>query len=149
MHKAIFCILALLGGGFIAMQAPVNAQLAAGLKNPIVATTISFFVGFVCLLAVTLALRAPLPASGMFGTVPTYAWFLGGLLGAVFVGLNLYLVPTMGVAALMGLVITGQLIVSVLLDHFGLFGLSVHSINVGRVFGLTLLTGGAALVLRF
>jgi transporter family-2 protein len=55
----------------------------------------------------------------------------------------------MGVAALMGLVITGQLIVSVLLDHFGLFGLSAHSINVGRVFGLTLLTGGAALVLRF
>jgi uncharacterized membrane protein YdcZ (DUF606 family) len=30
MHKTIYCILALVGGGFIAMQAPVNAQLAGG-----------------------------------------------------------------------------------------------------------------------
>lgn len=149
MHKAILGILALVGGGFIDMQAPINAQLASGLKNPMAAAAISFFVGFVFLLAVTLALRIPLPASGALGAIPGYAWFAGGLLGAVFVGLNLYIVPKLGVAALMGLVITGQLIASVLVDHFGLFGLSVHSINMGRIFGVILLAGGAALVLRF
>jgi bacterial/archaeal transporter family-2 protein len=98
---------------------------------------------------VTLAFRVPLPAVGALKGIPIYAWFLGGMLGAVFVALNLYIVAKRGVAALIGLVITGQLLASVLIDHFGQFGLSVHSVNRGRVLGVILLAAGAGLVLRF
>jgi transporter family-2 protein len=149
MPKMILCSLALLGGICVAMQAPINAQLAAGLRSPITAAGISFLTGFLFLLGVSLAVRAPLPETGAISAVPTYAWFAGGALGAVFVGLNLYIVPQLGVATLISLAITGQLVASVALDHFGLFGLPIHPFNLARALGIVLLILGGALVMRF
>jgi len=75
MSKAILGMLALVGGICIAVQAPVNAQLASGFKNPIAAASTSFFVGFAFLVLVTLAFRVPLPAVGALKGIPSMPGF--------------------------------------------------------------------------
>ena len=46
------------------------------------------------------------------------------------------------------LIIAGQLVAGVLIDHFGWVGFAVHSINAWRVLGIALIMGGVWLVLK-
>jgi transporter family-2 protein len=46
-------------------------------------------------------------------------------------------------------VVTGQLICSVVLDHFGLLGFELHAVNAGRAVGCLLLLAGFALIWKF
>ena len=56
--------------------------------------------------------------------------------------------PKIGVAAAIGLVITGNLVVAAAIDRFGWFGVTPIPLDWPRVVGILLLAGGAALVLR-
>lgn len=66
----------------------------------------------------------------------------------LFVGASIVLGPRIGAVALVGWVIAGQLLMSVVLDHFGLAGFAVHPVSTLRVLGVVLLIAGAALVVR-
>ena len=55
----------------------------------------------------------------------------------------------LGAATLTAAVVTGQLVCSVVLDHFGLLGFEVHPVNAGRVIGCVLLLGGTWLIWKF
>jgi transporter family-2 protein len=57
--------------------------------------------------------------------------------------------PRLGATGYLGCVITGQLIASVLIDHFGWVGFPVHTASPGRIIGAILLFGSVALVLRY
>jgi bacterial/archaeal transporter family-2 protein len=48
-----------------------------------------------------------------------------------------------------GLTITANILMSLAIDHFGLFGIEVHSLNLWRALGAGLLVAGIALVARF
>jgi transporter family-2 protein len=74
--------------------------------------------------------------------------FSGGILGAVFVTVALYTVPYLGVAALVALLIAGQLIASATLDHFGVLSESANPITFQKLFGLALLGLGAFITLK-
>jgi transporter family-2 protein len=79
--------------------------------------------------------------------VPPHLFF-GGVLGALFVGSSVFFIPKMGATSMIAAYITGQLIGSVLMDHFGLFGLSVFPITLTRLAGLFLLFVGLFLVIK-
>jgi len=55
----------------------------------------------------------------------------------------------LGAATLTALVVTGQLVCSVALDHFGVLGFTEHGLSVGRVGGCLLLIAGFILISRF
>ena len=76
------------------------------------------------------------------------AW-LGGVLGAAYAVAVVMLARPLGAATLTALVVTGQLVCSVVLDHFGLLGFELHAASVGRVIGCALLVVGIALIWRF
>ena len=140
-------LLGVVVGGFLAVQAPVNAELSRNLGMPVAAAGISFFVGAVVLGLITLVMVTTQTAPPLnWRAPPLWMFLLGGFLGASFVTCNILLVPRLGAASLMAFLITGQLIAGLLVDRFGAFGLAVREITMGRIAGVILLLAGALLV---
>jgi transporter family-2 protein len=81
----------------------------------------------------------------MVAEVPWWAWS-GGLFGGAFILLAILLLPTLGAATLFALVIAGQVLAAITLDHFGALGLTPHPISTARLAGAVLLIAGVALM---
>lgn len=139
-------LIALLAGGFIALQAPINAEAAARLGHPLTAATMSFCVGTVALIVLTALFARNDTHLEAFKSMPLYMLLGGGLLGAVYVTVNLMLAPHIGVAAVMALGIAGQLFTALLVDRLGLFALMERGLTFGRVSGALLVLVGALMV---
>jgi len=133
-------ILAFMVGGLLPVQGGFNARLAQLLDHPLQASLISFTVGTMVLAACLLLMGVGLPGVGLFRQVP---WYLltGGCMGAIFVTLVLILIPRVGVASVLMATMAGQLIVSMIFDHFGWLG------NPVIPFGPARLVGGVCLIL--
>lgn len=142
----LLTLVALATGAMIAMQAPINAELAARLGHPLSAALWSFCVGTVALAVVVLLFARGSTDLGALRSMPLYMLIGGGLLGAVYVLVNLVVAPKIGIAALMALSIAGQLAAALLLDRFGLFDLAQRELSVGRVSGVVLVLVGALMV---
>jgi transporter family-2 protein len=144
----IFLSLALIIGVLLPVQAGLNAQMRLLLPHPVVAALISFLVGSATLAVVTLFLRIHWVASSKIASAPWWVW-TGGIFGANYVLVALILAPRLGAATLIGLSVTGQMISSVVLDHFGLVGYPVHPVTAGRIIGAALLLIGTLLIQHF
>lgn len=145
---ALSLLVALVAGALITLQTGSNARLKEALGHPLPAIVISSLIGIVLLVAVIVVTRTPVPSLGRTAGAPWTAW-LGGLLGAAYAVTVVVLAHQLGAATLTALVVTGQLICSVLLDHFGLLGFEQHAAGVGRLVGCALLLAGTALIWRF
>jgi len=143
-----FLLMALLAGMSVPTQAGINAQLGLWTRSPVLASTISFMVGTLTLILYSLATRIPLPSLATVGNHPWWIW-VGGSLGAFFVTATIILVPKLGATAMVALILAGQMIASLLLDHFGALGYPLHPVNLGRVAGVLLVCGGVWLIKIF
>jgi transporter family-2 protein len=139
-------LIALLAGGFIALQAPINAEVATRLGHPLAAATMSFCVGTVALIILTVLFARHSTHLEALKTLPLYMLLGGGLLGAIYVTVNLVLAPRIGIAAIMALGIAGQLFAALLIDRLGLFELMERGLSLGRVSGALLVLVGALMV---
>src|SRR5689334_12973263 len=119
---AIPALLAVLAGAGLVLQQILNANLRAGLDSASWAGVSSYAVGLACMALLAAALRDPVPTAGVAERIPWWTWS-GGLFGAVFIGLAILLVPKLGAATFFALLVTGQMVASVLFDHAGLLGL--------------------------
>jgi len=144
----LLILLALTAGAALPIQASLNGRLGKELGNPMLAALGSFVAGCLVLLLYLLATRTSFPAPALLSRIPPYLW-IGGVLGGLYVTLAIILTPRLGVATTMGLVVAGQIGVSILLDHFGLLGLDKHPVSLGRLAGAVLLAAGVILVKRF
>ena len=143
----IFAVCACVVGGMLtALQGPTNAMLARPFNSPVNAAFVSFAVGTMVLLVAILALRIRPDWAGVQG-LPWYAW-LGGVYGACFVVAAAWGVPRLGVAMTITLMVGGQLLLSLILDHFGALGVPRQPLNIGRVAGVGLVLAGVLLVRR-
>ncbi len=137
-------LVALLVGALLPLQALINARLGQLTAGALFASLASFVVGTTAIGALWLASRPGMP-QGLY-QAPWWAW-TGGLIGAAFVVAATLLVPRLGAAALVCLVVFGQLVGSLLLDHFGVLHARTP-IDATRVAGMLLVAAGAALVVR-
>ena len=139
-------VMGVFAGAMIALQAPLNAQLARALGSPIAAAAVSFVAGAAALVIVTTILLATSGTALTWrGTAP-WLFVAGGILGAVFVTCSIVLTPKLGAAALLGFAVTGQLIAGLVMDHYGWIGLATREVSPGRLIGTGLLIAGAVLV---
>ena len=142
----LLTIAAMAVGCLIATQAPINAAMAARVGHPIAGAAWSFTVGTVALLILSLVFaRGAADPMAIFRLSPLLM-LGGGLLGAVYVTSNILLTPRIGIAAVMALGIAGQMLSSLVLDHFGLLGLAVREMSVGRLAGAIMVLAGALMV---
>lgn len=144
----INCLLALLAGTLIPLQAGINSRLREYLSSPYYATMISVGVSLIAVIAFCLVARLPLPSQVAISAVPPWAW-TGGIVGVVYVFLVLLLAHKLGATALIAGVIAGQMICSLILDQFGLIGFTQHPLNPGRIVGIVLLISGVALIQKY
>jgi len=144
----LYLLLALIAGALMPTQAATNNKMAAFVDSPILAAFISFFVGTVALFVYVLATGTPLGNLASAKNAPPIAW-VGGFMGAFFVTAAVTLVPRLGVAMTFSLIIAGQMMVTLVLDHFGFLGLEQRPVTIPRVLGILLITGGVILIRRF
>jgi bacterial/archaeal transporter family-2 protein len=146
MNSTMFYVLmALIAGATLPTQAGINAQLNLWSGSPVLAAAISFAVGTAALILYILALRIPVPALAAAAGHPWWIW-TGGTLGAFFVAALVILAPKLGAASMVALVVAGQMIASLVLDHFGMVGYTVHPVNPIRLFGAGLVVVGVILI---
>ena len=148
--KWLISVLALLAGAASPVQAGLNAQLRERVGGPFEAATLSstlttillglLFVGMIA------AGRSSLDPQEL-RAVPWHLW-LGGALGAYIVAVALIGASTLDAALLIGLMVLGQMIASVVLDHFGWLSFEVQRVNAWRIGGVALILGGVAMILR-
>ncbi len=148
MNPALFTMIAVvLAGGATALQAPTNARLMGAVGSPVNAAFVSFAIGTAALGIVAMILQAR-PDVSAARALPWYVW-IGGLYGAIFVVAAAWGVPRLGVALTITLMVAGQLLVGLILDHFGAFGQPRHPISWGRAAGVALVLAGVIMVRRF
>lgn len=144
MNNLLLVLLMACGGLAVAVQPSINARLAQKVGS-FESSLISFAVGTLAMLAVVMIF-----GRGSLRSVGSATWWelTGGFLGAYFVTMTIFAVPRLGTAAVMAIVIAGQLVTGALLDQFGAFGLRQVPLTPLRGIGILLLCLGAGLVLR-
>lgn len=131
-------ILAALSGILIAAQSRVNGGLSQALGNSTEAAVYSFGSGFLVLNII--ALSNPKVRQGIrkiiagvrSGALP--AWRLSaGIMGGIFVAIQTFTVPIIGVALLSVVMIAGQTLASLIVDQIGITGGGKQPITTRRV----------------
>lgn len=145
--KIIWLLLAFVAGGLLPVQAGLNAKMGKALSSPVHASLLSFVTGGIAIAIFLLLVKQPVNWQGAKET-PWYAW-LGGLLGAFYVTVIILAYPRIGPALTFGLVVLGQMLIAVLLDHFNVLVAQVHAINIWRILGVLMVIGGVVLIRKF
>jgi len=146
--ELFYVLVAVIAGACAPTQAGINAQLRVFTEDPVMAAFISFAVGTTGLFFYALIVRIPWPATQTLAQLPWWLWS-GGLLGAFLVAITILLVPKLGAATLMGCMIAGQMLASLLLDHYGVVGYPVHPATLWRVLGVILVVSGVVMIKKF
>lgn len=123
------------------IQTSANSRLRQSVGSPFLASLVSFTVGFLALLVAVLLIDGGLPPLTSALGMPAWIWS-GGVLGVVVLTGNIFLFPRLGSVQTVVLPITGQVIMGLLIDHFGLFHAPVHRLDPTRVLGALLLVAG-------
>ena len=139
-------VIGLLAGGLLGVQPSVNGSLGKSVAHPLQASLISFASGTAILLFLTVAIggfppKFVTPASQL----PWWVWG-GGAIGVVMVSTSLFWVPRVGSLPWFAAVMTGQTVVAILLDHFGLLGNPRSSVSALRLVGAGLLILGVLVI---
>jgi bacterial/archaeal transporter family-2 protein len=140
----VLAVLATLGvGALIALQPPINSEL--GKRTSVVAA--AFITTTIAALALA-ALALVLGELGQVRKVPHIPplYLTGGLMGAVLVSVSLVTVRTLGAGGVVAATVSGQLVVSAVLDRYGFLGLDRIGLTPARLTGFALLLAGTALV---
>ncbi len=144
--QTILLYLAALGAGIsVAVQQVLNGSLRVSLNSPAWAGFASYLGGLLTMIVVLIAMREQMPSWKLVTATPWWAWS-GGILGGVFILLVILLLPSLGAATLLALVVAGQMSAAVMMDHFGAFGLAQHSVSVSRLIGVALIIAGVVLM---
>lgn len=136
-------LIGLVGGIAVAVQ----ASLAGIFSERIGLLGNGLFVfggGF--LFALTIMLFVGVDQFGDWRTVPWYA-YLAGPLGILIISSIGFAIPRIGLASTLTLIVVSQLIVGVVMDHFGWLVLP-RPVDLQRLIGIAILFLGTWIVLR-
>lgn len=143
--SSLFVAAALVTGALVPLQLAFNAQLGAVTRNPYTAGLIVFVIGAIALSATVAAMRPPLPSLSSLASAPPTVW-LGGLIATGYILAIVIVTPKLGVGSTTILILAGQILMALVLDHLGAFGNPQHSLNLWRVSGAVLVVAGVVVI---
>jgi bacterial/archaeal transporter family-2 protein len=138
----------LVAGALQAWGPPMNGALRKALINPWLASLVAFLPVISLLGVLWFCLPRPFPTADGIDAMPWWAP-LGGIIGAFAVIAGLLFVDRVGAGAFAGLMITANILMSLVIDHFGLFGVEQHSLGAGRVIGAVFMVTGIFAIAKF
>jgi transporter family-2 protein len=141
-------LLAIVSGALIPVQAASNAALSRVIQGnvPFAAMTL-FFVAFLAAALAALASGQGLPAMEQLQEAPWWS-YSGGPIVAFYVLIITFLAPRLGVGTAISLIVAGQVLAALTIDHFGLLRSLVFPITPTRVLGAVLMIAGVFLALK-
>jgi transporter family-2 protein len=130
-------------------QVGSNTLLGKALDDPYIPAAVNMVTGLVFTFLLLVVVRQPLPSVGQLRAAPWWTWLAGGFLGTAYLTGNILLAPKLGAAALVGLVVTGQLLFAVAADNYGWLGFEPHPATLWRGLGCVLMMGGVLLIAKY
>ncbi|EIT1003713.1 DMT family transporter [Staphylococcus pseudintermedius] len=144
---SLLLILGLVAGAVIPVQTSINSRLSRFTQSSLYASAISFTVGTLLLVILNFILNPHLLTAEAFGHYHfDYYWYVGGLMGVIYLTGNMILLPRIGASLTVVTTITGQILMSMLIDTFGWFNVDVQALHVMKVLGIVLLLIGIILM---
>lgn len=140
-------LLTFVAGMGLVVQVSMNAAIGQALGRPVLGALMNFVVGLIALSIYAAAIRTPVPTRETIASAPAWAW-LGGLMGAFYVAITTVAGPRLGAVVILAAAVAGQMIASLIVDHYGLLGFPEQPITAARLLGVLLLCAGIALVAR-
>lgn len=141
----LFYLIPAFMGGEIAAQSAVNSKLQNEVGSPYLASTISFFIGtsFLSILSIITHQIVSISVDLILNN-PWWMW-VGGLTSAFSLTANVLLFSRLGSVQTSVLPIVGQIVMSMIIDQFGLFHSTKESLNIIKIFSILILLIGALL----
>lgn len=136
-----------LAGATLAVQVGLNATMREHMGSPMAAAFVNFAVGTVFLLAAVLLGRGSLGTITGVASAPWWAWG-AGILGGLYVAASAAFGPLIGGATFLALIVAGQMVAALALDHYGWLGFPVRPLDFARAAGALLVVGGMFLLAR-
>jgi bacterial/archaeal transporter family-2 protein len=143
-----YVLFAFAAGAALPVQFGINAQLSSWLDSPVRAAFVSFLTGAIILAVAAALLFKPLPSGSRLGHAPWWVW-VGGAFGAFYVVASIVAAPRLGAATVVAVIVAGQSVASVVVDHYGWVGFEPRHVSAGRLVGMALVGAGVALVRFF
>jgi transporter family-2 protein len=144
MSKLFIMLLTLIAGVGIGSQAAINGALGKKVGS-LEGAFLSFLIGTIGLSLVMIFFGKGNVLAGF--QVPKWN-LLGGLLGAIYIAIMVMVVPKIGVGLSVVSIIVGQIVMSMAIDHYGLFGGGRIPFDGYRFFGTLLLLFALLLIFR-
>ena len=139
-------ITALLMGMLVPVQTAANARMRTSVGPAFVVTLVSFAVSSLLLSVVSVVNGIPiLPTAAQIANVPWWGW-TGGVIALFTITVTIYLFRALGQLQTAILPLLGQLLFSLVIDHFGLFGSVCVPLSVQRLVAMCLLISGVLLI---
>lgn len=145
LMNAVYYLMVVGAGVSVALQQVLNARLRAELGSPWWSGFFSYFIGTLTMLAVIIAAGEPRLSAAMAARVSWASW-MGGIFGAIFIATAIFMVPRLGAATVLALIVVGQMLGSLAFDHFGLLGVPQYPATLIRLAGGVLVVLGAILI---
>ncbi len=143
----IWTLLAFCVGCFIPFQGIITSNLSQKIEHPFGAAFINFIGGALLFSLAIMISPVALPTFKKISSIPWYL-FTGGVIGSLFIFGALFALPKIGSSTFFAQVVLGQLLMTLIVDHYGLFNLPIHKIDSLRVIGVAMLIFGAFLILK-
>ena len=137
-------LIGLISGVAVGLQSPLASMITQRLG--MLESIFIIHIGGAILIAIPLILIRGGSLEN-WRSLPWYA-LAAGSMGLIVVAGVSFMIPRVGVATAITLIIAGQLVISSILDHYGLLGVEVRNINLQRIFGLIIVFAGAWLTVR-
>ena len=138
-------LLVVLAGLSVAVQQVLNADLRTALSSPLWAGLISYLGGTLVFLGILVASGGPWLTSAGIARTSWPSW-TGGLFGATFIGISAVMVPRLGAASTLALIVAGQMLGSLIFDQVGLMSVPEHPLTPLRLVGAACVVVGVVLV---
>lgn len=147
MNKFIWPAIALISGILLPIQGGLNSRLGKAISSPVHASLVSFVVGLIALVVYIVITGQTVSTQGL-KSAPGYLW-LGGILGAFYVTVVVLAFPRIGPALTFALIVLGQMVATVILEHYNVLVAQQHSFNMWRLLGILLILGGVLVIRKF
>ena len=143
MQTPLYILLAVLMGIMLAVYLPMNSVVARHMNSPI-AASIPFFLMALVTSIVLLFLSGGFATILNIKNVPPY-FFLSGFISAFMIIGATFLIPRLGARQFFIVVLAGQLIMAMVLSHFGFLESPKDPITMKKLLGASLLFVGAVI----
>ena len=142
-------ILALIGAGIIGICVALEPTVNSGMGKyitPRLASFHSFLVG-ILLITIINVLSGGFKEYKFIIKAPPYLW-IGGILGVIIVYTGTRVVPIIGLVSTVTIMVAVQLIMGVIIDHFGLFGTVKVPVDISKIAGALLMIVAVKLIVK-